>query len=89
MRPALHGRIRPALGPVLALVLALASALALTPVLLGGASARADVVIGPFRSGHGITVESAQQASSREWRLVVSTGAHERPVPVDLLQPAG
>lgn len=85
VRPALHGRIRPAPGPVLALVLALV----LAPALVGGPAARAQEGTGPFRSGHGITVESARQASSREWRLVVSTGALERPVRVDVLLPAG
>lgn len=52
----------------------------------GGDAVRAT---GPFRSGHGITVESAEQISPREWRLVVSTTALQRPVRVDVLLPAG
>ena len=77
---------RPA-GLLLALALALALAVSSVPTLVLGAQAAPGT--GPFESGRGITVESAERTSSREWRLVVSTAALERPVRVDVLLPAG
>lgn len=42
-----------------------------------------------FRSAHGLRVEAVRRTGPREWRLVVSTRALQRPVRVDLLLPRG
>lgn len=72
--------------------LAVAGALALglvVPPVQPVQLAQASSSTGPFRSGHGITVTSAERVSAREWRLVVSTAALQRPVRVDVLLPVG
>ena len=69
---------------------ALAGLLTALALLVGPAPASsiADTT-GPFRSGHGITVEQVAHPAPREWRLTVSTTALARPVHVDVLLPTG